>query len=93
MDFAALMAKRSPSQNLESVERPNSWTKSRQNKVLRVFLLAIHSHHYSFALRFIFLQTPATSYSLYSSATVHCKVEWRKTIENHTPFHWYCDKA
>jgi hypothetical protein len=34
-----------------------------QTKVLRVFLLAIHSHAYSFALRFIFLQTHATSYS------------------------------
>ena len=33
-----------------------------QTEVLRVFLLAIHSHLYSFALRFIFLQTPATSY-------------------------------
>jgi hypothetical protein len=34
-----------------------------QIKVLLVFLLAIHSHLYSFALRFIFLQTHATSYS------------------------------
>jgi hypothetical protein len=33
-----------------------------QTKVLRVFLLAIHSHLYSFAFRFIFLQTHATSY-------------------------------
>jgi hypothetical protein len=31
-------------------------------KVLRVFLLAIHSHLHSFALRFLFLQAPATSY-------------------------------
>jgi hypothetical protein len=44
-----------------------------QTKVLRVFLLAIHSHLYSFALRFLFLQTHATSYSFYSSVTVHCK--------------------
>jgi hypothetical protein len=29
----------------------------------KVFLLAIHSHLYSFALRFLFLQTHATSYS------------------------------
>jgi hypothetical protein len=43
-------------------------------KVLKVFLLAIHSPLYSFALRFIFLQTYATSYS---SATVHCKGERR----------------
>ncbi len=34
-------------------------------KVLRVFLLAVQSHLYSFALRFIFLQTHATSYSFY----------------------------
>jgi hypothetical protein len=32
-----------------------------QTKVLRDFLLAIHSHLYSFALRFQFLQTHATS--------------------------------
>jgi hypothetical protein len=35
-----------------------------QTKVFRVFLLAIHIHLYSFALRFfIFLQIHATSYS------------------------------
>ncbi len=34
-----------------------------QKKILRVFLLVIHSHLYSFALRFLFLQTHATSYS------------------------------
>ncbi len=34
-----------------------------QTKVSRVSLLAIHSHLYSFALRFLFLQTHATSYS------------------------------
>jgi hypothetical protein len=32
-----------------------------QTAVLRVFLLAIHSHLYSFALRFLFLQTHATA--------------------------------
>jgi hypothetical protein len=37
------------------VLRPNSWIKE-------FFLLAIHSHLYSFALRFLFLQTHATSY-------------------------------
>jgi hypothetical protein len=36
-----------------------------QTKVLRVFLLAIHSYLYSFALRFLFLQTDATTYSFY----------------------------
>jgi hypothetical protein len=28
------------------VQRPNSWTKEIHTKVLRVFLLAIHRHHY-----------------------------------------------
>ena len=49
-----------------TVQRPNSWTKSR-TKALRVFLLAIHSHLYSFALRFLFLQIHTTSYCFYSS--------------------------
>jgi hypothetical protein len=35
-----------------------------QTKVLRVFLLAIHSHLYRFALRSLFLQTHTTSYSV-----------------------------
>ncbi len=46
------------------VLRLNSWTKS------RVFLLAIQSHltHlYSFAMRFLFIQTHATSYSFFSA--------------------------
>ncbi len=34
-----------------------------QRKVLEVFLLAILSHLYNLALRFIFLQTHTTSYS------------------------------
>jgi hypothetical protein len=38
-----------------------------QKKVLKVFLLAIQSHFYNFALRFLFLQTHATSYSFYSA--------------------------
>ncbi len=38
-----------------------------QKKVLRVFLLAIQSHHYSFALWFLFLQTHATSYRFNSA--------------------------
>jgi hypothetical protein len=38
-------------------------------KVFRVFLLAVQGHLYSFALRFIFLQTHATSYSFYGVAT------------------------
>ncbi len=53
--------------------------KGQVKKVLRVFLLAIHSHLYSFALRFLFIQTHATCYSFYSSITVHCKGERRKS--------------
>jgi hypothetical protein len=45
----------------------------------KFFLLAIHSHLYSFALRFLFIQTHATSYSFYGSVTEHCKGERRKT--------------
>jgi hypothetical protein len=37
-----------------------------QTKVFRVFLLAIQSHLYSFALRFLFLQTHATSYRFFT---------------------------
>ncbi len=67
----------------------NYWTEARffdeiQTKVWRVFLLAIHSHLYSFALRFIFLQTHSTSYSFsfgYWLYTVKEKEE--NPIENH----------
>jgi hypothetical protein len=59
-------------------------------KVLRVFLLPIHSQHYSFALRFLFLQsqTHATSYSFYSSVTVDCKTKGGKPDRKpyRTPF-------
>jgi hypothetical protein len=41
-------------------------------KVLRVFLLAIHSHLYRFALRFLFLQAHTTSYSFYSALLTYC---------------------
>ncbi len=53
-----------------------------QTKVFRAFLLAIHSHLYSFALRYLFLQTHATSYSFYSELLycVHYKGE------NHNAF-------
>jgi hypothetical protein len=50
-----------------------------QKKFWRVFLFAIHSHLYSSALSFLFLQTHATSYSFHSSVSVHCKEERRKT--------------
>ncbi len=38
-----------------------------KTKVLRVFLLTIQSHLFSFTLRFLFLQPQATSYSFYSA--------------------------
>jgi hypothetical protein len=50
-----------------------------QTNVMRVFILAIHSHLYSFALRFQFFkltQPPTVS----TAVTVHCKGERRKTI-------------
>jgi hypothetical protein len=40
-----------------------------QTKVLRVVLLAVHSHLYSFVLKLLFLQTHATSYNFFSSVT------------------------
>jgi hypothetical protein len=40
-----------------------------QTKVLRVFPLAFHSHLYSFALKFIFLQTHATYYMFLQTYT------------------------
>ncbi len=49
-----------------------------QAKVSRACLLAIHSHLYIFALKFLFPQTHASSYSFYSSVTVHCKGEGGK---------------
>ncbi len=67
-----------------------------QTKVLRVFLLAIQSHLYIFALRFIFFQTHATSYSFYlrgenvlgfCSALLYTVKEKRgKPNRKHTPF-------
>ncbi len=41
-----------------------------KTKVWRIFLLAIHSHLFSFALRFLILQTHATSYDFYSSVVL-----------------------
>jgi hypothetical protein len=51
-----------------------------QTKVLRVSLLAIHSNLYSFALRFIFLLTHATSHSF-------CKGKGGKPDRKPLPFH------
>ncbi len=57
-----------------------------KTKILRVFNFVIHSHLYSFALRFLFLQTHATSYYLYSTV----KLLWRRKeedlIENPIPY-------
>jgi hypothetical protein len=49
------------------------------SKFFRVFLLAIHSHLYSFALRFYFFKLPQPLANFYSSVTVHCKGEKRTT--------------
>ncbi len=46
-----------------------------QTKVFRVFHPAIHSHRYSFALRYLFLQTHATSYSFYNALLYTIKEE------------------
>jgi hypothetical protein len=59
-----------------------------QTKVIRVFILAISSHLYSFGLRFLFLQTHATSYKFYSSATVQYTVKekgGKPDRKTHTP--------
>ncbi len=73
-----------------------------QIKVLRVFLLAIHSHLYIFALRFIFLRTHATSYVFssnlhnlyfYSKVTVHCKGARKKTCQKTIPSFLYFQKS
>jgi hypothetical protein len=64
-------------------------------KVPRVFFLAIHTYLYSFALRFLFLQTHTTSYVyLQTHATSISTVQLLFTVkekggnlkENHTPF-------
>jgi hypothetical protein len=51
--------------------RLNSWMKSRQKS--EEFSSLLFSRLYSFALRFLFLETHTTSYSFYSSVTVQCK--------------------
>jgi hypothetical protein len=38
------------------------------------------------ALRFLFLQTQATSYDFYSSVTVNCKIERRKKKPDRKPY-------
>jgi hypothetical protein len=56
-----------------------------QTKILRVFLLAIHSHLYSFALRFYFFKlTQPLTVSTIQLLYVHCKGERRRKEENLT---------
>ncbi len=50
-----------------------------QTKVLRVFLLVIHSHLYSFAWDFYFFKLMQPHTIFYSSVTVHFKGERRKS--------------
>jgi hypothetical protein len=54
-----------------------------QPKVLRVFLLAIHSHLLSFALRFIFLLTHATSYSFFMVYAIHTETSSLKKSQDY----------
>jgi hypothetical protein len=60
-----------------------------QSKVLRVFLLAIQSQLYSFSLRFLFLQTHATSYSFYSALLYTVKKKGEKLIQITPPSLWF----
>jgi hypothetical protein len=58
-----------------------------QRKVFGVFLLAIQSHLFSFALKFLFLQTHATSYSFYSYFVFTVKEKGGKPDRKpHPPF-------
>jgi hypothetical protein len=57
-----------------------------QTKVLTVFLLAIQSHLHSFALRFLFLQTHATSYSFCSVLLYTVKEKGGKSDRKPHPF-------
>ncbi len=42
-------------------------------------LLAVHSHLYSFAIRYLFLQTPLNLFQFFQCVNIHCKGERRKT--------------
>jgi hypothetical protein len=57
-----------------------------QTQVLRDFLLVTQSHLYNFALRFLFLQTHATSYRFFRALLNTVKEKEENLIENHTPF-------
>ncbi len=56
-----------------------------QTKVFRVFLLAIHSHLYSFALRFL-VHTQANSYYFYRKVTVLYTVKEREGKPDRKPY-------
>jgi hypothetical protein len=58
-----------------------------QTNVLRVFLLAVQSHFHSLALRFLFLQTHATSYSFCSKLLYTIKEKGGKPDRKPHPFH------
>jgi hypothetical protein len=58
-----------------------------QTEVLRVFLLAFRSHRYSFALRFIFLQIPATSNTV-SRVQLLCTIKEKGGILDRKPSLW-----
>ncbi len=57
-----------------------------QTKVFKVFLLTIHRHLYSFALRFLFLQIHATSYYFYSKITCTVKDPGVKPLPPPPPY-------
>ncbi len=58
-----------------------------QTKVFRVFILAIHSHLYSFALRFLFLKIHAKPLTVSRGQFLYTvKAKGGKLIENHITF-------
>jgi hypothetical protein len=69
----------------QHILRMNSWSEF-QIIVLTAFLLAIQSHLYSFALRFLFLQTHATSCNFLSALLFTVKEEGGKPDRKTHPF-------
>ncbi len=57
-----------------------------QTKVLRFFRHGSHSHLYSFALRFFISSNSRNLLQFYSSVTVNCKGERRKTYGLRNPY-------
>ncbi len=61
-----------------------------QTKILRVFILAIRRHLYSFDLKFLCLQTHATSYSFLSVLLYTVKEKGGKPDrKQHPPSLWF----